>query len=78
MAYESCDYKQGEVAGKIRGHLYPGGFILERLDEATSQVTYISDTDPQGSIPKVIRNSLSGTLGEIAAKVGPAMKEAGF
>lgn len=41
-------------------------------------ITYISDVDLKGSIPGMIKKVLTGKEGEIAAKVGPIMKQEGY
>ena len=52
------------VAGRTRGNLIFGGWILEPGDDdGTCKATYIVLVDPNGSIPKAIVNKVSWGLG---------------
>ena len=58
----------------VRGEIYAGGYIIEAIDQNTSQITYISHSDPKGSLPGMLKNALAVKQGEIASKIGPAMQ----
>jgi len=62
----------------VRGEVYLGGYIIEKIDEKNTKVTYIADVDIKGSIPAMIKNTLSSKQGEVAGKVAEAMKKDGF
>lgn len=78
IASKSCNYPIPEVKDVVRGELYMGGYIIQKLDETNTLITYISDVDLKGSIPGMIKKVLTGKEGEIAAKVGPIMKQEGY
>ncbi len=59
----------------MRGEVFVGGYIITKIDENTTQIVYISDADLKGSIPGMIKNTLSEKQGEIASKVEAAMKK---
>ena len=78
MVNRSCDYPHPEVKGVVRAELFGGAFILEKIDETHTRVTYISDADPKGSIPQMVKNFVSGSQGQVAGLVEPAMKKDGY
>jgi len=78
IATKSCNYPHPEVKGVVRGEVFVGGYVIEKIDENTTSVTYISDADLKGSIPGMIKNTLSQKQGEIASKIGPAMEKEGL
>ncbi len=59
----------------MRAEAYIGGYILEKVDEKTTKVTYMSNADIKGSIPTIIKNQLSKGQGTIAGRVEEAMKK---
>lgn len=75
---QSCSYPYAEVQGVVRGHLHIGGYMLEKIDENTTRITYLSDSDPKGSIPQMIKNTASSRQGSVASKVEEAIKKAGL
>lgn len=62
----------------MRGEVYVGGYIIEKIDENTTQISYFSDADLKGKIPGMIKNTVSSKQGEIASKVGIAMQKDGL
>ena len=40
-----------------------GGYVLEKMSEKETKVTYFSDTDLKGSIPAMIKNKVSEKQG---------------
>ena len=75
---KACDFPYPAVKGAVRGQVYIGGYIIEKVDENHTKVTYISDADLKGSIPGMIKNAFSVKQGETASKVGYAMKKDGY
>ena len=63
MGSKSCGYPYPEVKGIVRGELNIGGYIVEKIDEEHTKVTYISDADLKGNIPQMIQNKLSSGQG---------------
>lgn len=51
-----------------------GGYILERIDDNSTKVTYMSNADIKGSIPTIIKNELSKKQGQVAGRIEQAMK----
>jgi len=51
------------VNGVVRAQAYIGGYIMEKIDEKTTKVTYMSNADIKGSIPTMIKNQLSKKQG---------------
>ena len=49
--------------------MHLGGYIIEKIDEKKTKVTYISDTDIKGSIPGMIKNQLNKRQGSIPSKI---------
>lgn len=74
----ACQFPYPESKGVVRGEVYVGGYIIEKISEDVTQITYISDADLKGSIPGMIKNTLSAKQGEIAAKIAPAMEKEGI
>lgn len=72
---KACSYPYPEQKGVVRGEVLIGGYIMEKIDEKSTRVTYISDADLKGSIPGMIKNTLSQQQGEVAAKIEKAMKK---
>ena len=75
LGSKSCNYPVPEVNGVVRAEAFIGGYILEKLDEKTTKVTYMSNADIKGSIPTIIKNQLSKNQGTIAGRVEEAMKK---
>ncbi len=75
---KAVDFPYPAKNGVVRGEVYIGGYIIEKIDENKTKVTYISDADLKGSIPGMIKNTLSAKQGEIASKIGPIMAKEGF
>lgn len=75
---KACNFPHPEVKGVVRGKVFIGGYIIEKIDENTTSITYISDADLSGSIPGMVKNTLSSKQGEIASKIGPAMEKEGL
>jgi len=46
-----------------------GGYVIERVDENKTRVTYMSNADIKGSIPGMIKNELAKKQGEVAARI---------
>ena len=55
--------------------MYIGGYLIEKIDDTKTKVTYISDTDPKGSIPSMVKNKLSERQGSIPSNIEPEMKK---
>jgi len=75
IATKSCKYPCPEVKGVVRGEVFVGGYIIEKIDENTTSVTYISDADLKGAIPAMIKNTISQKQGEIASKIQSTMQK---
>lgn len=45
--------------GVVRGEVYIGSYCLEELEPKKTRVTYISDADPKGMIPGMIKSRVS-------------------
>lgn len=73
LGVKSVEYPHPEVKGVVRGWIHIGGYILEKIDENTTRITYISDSDTKGSLPGLVKNAVSQKQGGIAARVGPVM-----
>lgn len=78
LATKSCNYPKPEANGIVRAELHVGGYIIEKIDEKSTRVTYVSDSDAKGNIPGMIKNTVSAKQGGVASKVGAAMQKAGF
>lgn len=74
----ACEYPYAPSKGVVRGEVYVGGYIIEKISEDVTQITYISDADLKGSIPGMIKNTLSAKQGEIAGKIASAMEKEGI
>jgi hypothetical protein len=73
-----CPLDYPASKGVVRGEVFVGGYIIEKIDENTTQITYVSDADLKGSIPGMVKNTLSAKQGEIASKIGPSMEKDGI
>lgn len=78
IATAACNFPHPEVKSVVRGEVFVGGYIIQKIDENTTQVTYISDADLKGSIPGMIKNTLSAKQGEIASKIQESMVKNGY
>lgn len=78
IATAACEFPHPESKGVVRGEVFVGGYIIEKISETQTQVTYVSDADLKGSIPGMIKNTLSAKQGEIASKIAPVMKTSGY
>ncbi len=77
MGSKSCNYPHPEVKDVLRAEAYVGGYILDKIDDHKTKVTYMSFADIKGSIPTIIKNQLSKKQGEVAGRVEKAMKKGG-
>lgn len=72
---KSCSYPLPEVQGVVRGEIHIAGYIIEKIDEKTTKVTYVASNDPKGAIPGMVKNTLAAKQGGVAAKIGEIMKK---
>lgn len=63
IATKVCEYPYPEQKGVVRGICYIGGYILEKVDENKTKVTYISDVDLKGKIPGMVKKQVSKKQG---------------
>jgi len=56
LGSKSINYPCPEEKKVVRGEIIIGGYILERIDEKKTKVTYLSNADIKGSIPGLIKN----------------------
>lgn len=75
---KSCKFVHPEVKGVVRGEIYLGGYVIEKIDETHTKITYLSDADLKGNIPQMVQNQLSSKQGEVASKIGSIMKKEGY
>ena len=59
----------------MRAELFIGGYILEKIDDERTKVTYISDTDIKGSIPTMIKNKVMEKEGNVPASIESELKK---
>ena len=78
IATKSCSYPFDEVKGVVRAELSVGGYIIEKIDEKSTRVTYIANSDPKGNIPGMVKNTLASKQGGVASKVQGIMEKEGF
>jgi hypothetical protein len=69
LAAKSVNYPCPEVKGIVRGELFIGGWILEKIDENKTKVSYFSDIDIKGSVPGMIKNKLTERQASMPAKL---------
>lgn len=69
LGSKSCNYPYPEDKKVVRGEVIIGGYVIERLDENRTKVTYMSNADIKGSIPGMIKNELAKKQGEVASKI---------
>ena len=58
IASIGSSYSHPEVEQVVRAVCHIVGHILRKIDEHTTQITYISDVDLAGSIPVALKNKL--------------------
>ena len=56
----SIDFKANLHKDAVLGHVYVGGFIIEKVDSNRTKVINITDIDPKGSIPGFVKNGIAG------------------
>lgn len=69
IASKSCNFPYPEQKGIVRAQLFIGGYVLEKINEQKTKVTYISDTDIKGSIPTMIKNKVMERQGSVPASI---------
>jgi len=52
--------------------------VIEKIDDKTTKVIYISHIDLKGSIPSFVKNIISGEQGEVVGRIAEAMKKGGY
>ena len=78
IATKSCKYPKEQKKGVVRADLAIGGYILEKVDENSTRVTYVSFSDVKGNIPGMVKNTYAAKQGGVASKVGAVMKKEGY
>lgn len=78
IATKSCGYPKAEEKGIVRAELFVGGYIIEKIDEKSTRVTYIANSDPKGNIPGMVKNTLASKQGAVASKIQGVMQKEGF
>ena len=58
----------------MRGEVIIGAYIIEKIDERHTRVTYIADADLKGNIPYFLSNTLAQHQAGIAYKIEGAMR----
>ena len=71
---KACNWPCPEEKKVVRGQIMIGGYVLEKIDENKSKVTYMSNANIKGSIPGMIKNELAKKQGEVASRIEEAMK----
>ena len=66
---KASDYPCPQKKGVVRGEVFLGAYIVEKVDENNTRITYISDVDLKGAIPNFLKNGLSHLQGDIPYKV---------
>lgn len=74
-ASKSIPFEYPIPSGVVRGECFNAGFIVEKKNEKTCKVTYISDGDLKGSIPDFVKRQITETEGEVAGHVNEFLKE---
>lgn len=74
-ATSSIDYPHPLPEGVVRGWTFIAGFVVERRDEKTCRVTYLSDADVKGDIPDFVKNQVSKNAGQVAGRVNACLKD---
>ena len=62
----------------MRAQIFVGGYILRKINENTTSLTYISDSDIKGNVPGMIKNAQSAKQGQVAGRVQEAMQKSGY
>jgi pentose-5-phosphate-3-epimerase len=58
----------------VRAHLYMGCFMLEKIDQVRTKVTYMVHVDIKGSIPKFIVNKVQNGQGKVVHLLAENLK----
>jgi hypothetical protein len=62
----------------VRATLNVGGFVIEKLDEQNTQVTYISDVDINGVLPEASKTVYFRNESHITENIQTAMQNDGI
>ncbi len=54
------------VKGVVRGEIVVAGYVLEKLEDKLSRVTYLSCSDLKGSIPQFLINLVTKKQASVA------------
>ena len=65
MLTRSIDYNYPIPPKVVRGEVHMGSYCIEELAPNKCKVTYISDADPKGWIPGVIKNTASKNQAQV-------------
>ena len=74
IANKVCSYQHPNQNKTTRATCFIGGFILQKLDENSTFVIYISDVNLNGSIPGMIKNKLSEKQASLPSRIEKALK----
>ena len=77
IASTSCD-EIPESSDFVRGVVFASGYIIDRINDHSSKLTYLAHSDIRGSIPGFIKNKVSLGQGEKPNTILKAMKSAGY
>ena len=69
IATKSCTYPFDEVKGVVRAELFVGGYIFEKIDEKSTRVTYIANSDTKGNVPGMVKNTLTARQSGVPSKI---------
>lgn len=73
ISSRSIDYDFPPVKDVTRAVCYIGGYIVEKVNEKESRITYFSDVDLKGSIPGILKNKISRMQAEQPGKIKKLM-----
>ena len=71
----SCDYfKHQKDSSTELATSHAVGFIIDKIDENSTNLLHISDMDPNGSIPNFIKNGMIGKKAEMLSNLEGKIK----
>ena len=74
ISSSSCNYPYPQVAGKIRAICHLGGFVVQKVSEEQTKLTYFGQVDMKGELSEELKQQVDEYQGVIVSKVEAAMK----
>lgn len=69
IASTACNWDFKEVNGIVRARVINAGMRMTKIDNNSCKVVYLTNVDPAGMIPDLIKNQVAKKQGETVIKI---------